>query len=125
MKHFHFLLAFCFTLNTFAQTGQQWITNASGVRARSTAATTGEEVARLHIGSMLKQLDGEQRAGQVGDKNDFWYHVALPNGKDGWVFGLLITCFEEKRRGEIYQTIAAGKVKAEKASFAEFAEVSM
>ena len=58
-----------------------------------------------------------------GDKNDSWYHVALPNGKEGWVFGLLITRFEEKRRGESYKTIAASKVKAEKASFAEFGTV--
>lgn len=111
-------------LDTFAQMGQQWITNASGVRARATAATSGEEVARLPIGTLLKQIDNEQRAGQVGEKNDYWYHVALPNGKEGWVFGFFLTRFDEKRRGEIYKSIASTKVKAEKASFAEFADLA-
>ncbi len=111
------------TINALAQAGQQWITNASGVRARSTSATTGEEVVRLPIGTVLKQLDNEQRAGQVNNKGDYWYHFALPNGKDGWVFGAFITRFDENKRGEIYKTIAATKVKAEEASFAEYADL--
>ncbi len=112
------------TVNGFAQTNQHWLTNASGVRARATPATSSEEVARLPIGTLLKQLDNEQRAAQVGDKNDYWYHIALPNGKEAWVFGVFLTRFDEKRRGEIYQAIARTKVKAEKASFAEFADLT-
>lgn len=108
----------------FAQTGQQWITNASGVRARSLAATTGEEVARLPLGTILKQVDNEQRAGEVNNKSDFWYHVALPNGKAGWVFGSFLTEFDEARKASIYHTLAATRIKAESASFADYADLT-
>lgn len=118
-----FFVLLLFPVHSFAQANQQWITNASGVRARTTPATSGEEVARLPIGTLVKQVDNDQRAGQVGNKNDFWYHVALPNGKDGWVFGAFLTRFDEKRRGEIYQGIATAKVKAEDTSFAECADL--
>jgi hypothetical protein len=120
----HLLALLLFTLNLFAQTGQQWITNASGVRARATPATSGEEVARLPLGTILRQVDNEPRAGQVGNKNDFWYHVALPNNKAGWVFGSFLTRFDEKRKGEIYRSIAAAKLKAETGSFADYADLT-
>lgn len=114
---------FVFTYSSFAQP-QQFITTASGVRARAAASTNSDEVTRLPIGSLVKQVDMELRAGQVGDKNDYWYHVALPNGKEGWVFGSFITRFVEKQRGEIYLQIARTKAKTEKASFAELADLS-
>jgi len=109
---------------SFAQTNQQWITNASGVRARASAATTGDEVARLSMGTQLKQLDNDQREGTVGGKKEFWYHVALPNGKEGWVFGTFLTRFDETRKGEIYKNIAAPKIKAETGTFAEYADLT-
>ncbi|MBL8203812.1 MAG: SH3 domain-containing protein [Blastocatellia bacterium] len=108
----------------FAQTNQQWITNASGVRARASAATSGDEVARLSMGTQLKQLDSDQREGTVGGKKDFWYHVALPNGKEGWVFGAFLTRFDETRKSEIYKSIAAPKIKAETGTFAEYADLT-
>ncbi len=117
-----FITILFLTLTAFAQANQQWITNASGVRARSAPATTGEEVARLPLGTILRQMDNDQRADTVGDK--FWYHVALPNNKDGWVFGSFLTRFDETRRGEIYKTIAAAKVKAASTSFADCADLT-
>ena len=125
MKHLIFLTTFFLCLTTsFAQSGQTWITNASGVRARSAPAITGEEVLRLPIGTILKQIDNEQPAGKVGEKNDSWYHVSLANGKEGWIFGAFVMRFEEKKRGEIYQQIAAAKLKTEDASFAEWADLT-
>ncbi len=107
-----------------AQTNPQWITNASGVRARTTPATSGEEVARLPLGTTLRQLDQDQREGTVSGKKDFWYHVALPNNKDGWVFGSFLTRFDESRKGEIYKGLAAPKLKAETGTFAEYADLT-
>ncbi len=125
MKRFLFLITILLISRTaFAQADQQWITNASGVRARSTPATTGEEVARLPIGTILRQVDSDQREATVSGKKDFWYHVALPNTKDGWVFGSFLTRFDEKRKGEIYRGIAAAKVKGESTSFADCADLT-
>jgi hypothetical protein len=125
MRQTIFILALLFsTLTSLAQTNPQWITNASGVRARATAATTGEEVTRLPIGTMLRQLDNEQREATIGGKKDFWYHVALPNNKDGWVFGSFLTRFEEARKGEIYKGIAVTRIKAESSSFADNADLT-
>lgn len=125
MKRFLLLIALLLIrLTTFAQADQQWITSASGVRARSAPATTGEEVARLPIGTILRQLDSDQREATVSGKKDFWYHVALPNSKDGWVFGSFLTRFDEKRKGEIYRALAVAKVKGESTSFADCADLT-
>jgi Bacterial SH3 domain len=125
MKHLRLLIAFLFfSLSLFAQPNSQWITNASGVRARSTPATTGEEVARLPLGTVLRQLDNDSREDTVSGKKGFWYHVALAGGKDGWAFGTFLTRLDEARKGEIYKSIATAKVKAEDASFAESADLA-
>jgi hypothetical protein len=125
MKQTTIILALLFSsLAALAQTNSQWITNASGVRARATAATTGEEAMRLPIGTVLRQIDNEQREATVGGKKNFWYHVTLPNGKDGWVFGGFLTRFDETRKGEIYKSIAAPKIKAETGTFAEYADLT-
>lgn len=116
------LLLFAFT--SFAQTGTSWITTSSGVRARTAPATSGEEVMRLPIGSILRQVDNEKREATIGDKKDFWYHVSLPNGKDGWAFGAFLVRFDESKRGEIYRSIAAPKLKSEEGTFAEFADLT-
>lgn len=106
-----------------AQTDVQWITVASGVRARAAAAANGEELARLPIGTLLRQLDNDQRAATIGGKQDFWYHVTLPGGKDGWVFGAFLKRFDAAHKGEIYREIAAAKAKAENATYAESADL--
>ncbi len=125
MKQFSLLALFLLcSLTTFAQANQQWITNASGVKARAAAATTGEEIARLPIGTILKQLDDDKREATVSNKKDFWYHVALPNGKDGWVFGAFLLRFEETKRGEIYLKIARAKAKPETPVYAESADLT-
>ena len=98
------------TSASFAQANQQWITHGTNVRARALPATTGEEVARLPIGTILRQLDNDRRADSIGGKQDFWYHVALPSGKEGWAFGTFLTRFEDRRKGEIYKTIAVAKL---------------
>ena len=89
-----------------------------------TASTTGEEVARLPLGTILKQVDNDLRADTVGGKKDSWYHVALPNNKDGWVFGSFLTRFDEARKGEIYKSIAVAKLKSDSTNFADWADLT-
>lgn len=118
----------CFSLflvvTSFAQANQQWITTASGVRARTTPTTSSEEVARLPIGTILRQLDTEQREGTVNDKKGFWYRVALPDKKEGFVFSTFLMRFDEARKGESFKTIASAKLKAESGTFAEYADLT-
>jgi hypothetical protein len=122
-------MKFCFLLmllplTALAQVDVQWITLASGVRARAAAVPTAEELARLPIGTLLRQLDNEQRAATILGKQDFWYHVALPNGKAGWVFGAFLKRFDAALKGEIYREIGATKAKAENATYAESADLA-
>lgn len=125
MKRLPFLFAVYFLpCAAFAQANSQWITTASGVRARSTAATSGEEVARLPLGTILKQVDNDQRPAQSPNQNEFWYHLALPNSKDGWVLGSFLTRFDESRKGEIYRSIVRARLKIEPASFADYADLT-
>ena len=125
MKRFLYLITIMLICHTaFAQADQQWITNASGVRARSTPATSAEEVARLPLGTMLRQVDAQRREDTVNGKKDFWYHVTSPNTKDSWIFGSFLTRFDENRKGEIYRGLAAAKVKGESNSFADCADLT-
>ena len=124
MKLAFLCLSLLLPLTAFAQTEVQWITTASGVRARAGAEASAAEVTRLPIGTVLRQLDQEQRAATIGGKQDFWYHVALPQEKDGWVFGAFLKRFDAARKDAIYREIAATKAKAETGTFAEFSDLA-
>ncbi|HEX4951124.1 MAG TPA: SH3 domain-containing protein [Blastocatellia bacterium] len=125
MKHLLALVALLLSsFSSFAQANQQWITNASGVRARASSTVNSDEVARLPIGTMLKQIGEEQRETTSGGQKDFWYHVILPTNKDGWILGRFLTRFDEARKGEIFKSIAAAKIKTESTTFSDWADLA-
>lgn len=104
--------------------GEQWITHASGVRVRATPKADGEEIARLPLGTVLTQMGRERRPGQVNERLDFWYYVALPNEKDGWVFGSFLLPFNEQNKSQTYWRIAQLRMNLKSASFADYADLT-
>ena len=99
------------------------ITTATGVRLRREPQMAAEEVARLSLGVLVRELERSDQKEKVGATEDYWYRVAAPNGAEGWLFGGLTAPFDAARRGAIYLKIANDRLKIEEASFAERADL--
>lgn len=98
------------------------ITSASGVRVRSAPETGAEELARLPLGQVVRELERTQRKSRVGEAEDYWYRVSAANGAEGWVFGALTEDYDPARRDEVYRRIAAARVANASATFVDLAE---
>jgi Bacterial SH3 domain len=109
---------------TASQTGaKSRITTASGVRVRSAPQTSAEEVGRLTLGVVVRELERSAQRERVGEAEDYWFRVAGPGGVEGWVFGGLTAAFEPGRREEIYRQLAASRVNNAAATFAELSDL--
>lgn len=95
------------------------ITTASGVRLRTAPQSSAQEIARLPLGVTLQTLEQSASKEKIGESEDYWYRITTADGKTGWVFGGLTASFVPDQREEIYQRIAAERLKNESAEFAE------
>src|SRR5215469_12981834 len=118
------LIVCCFLeINSVKGTGLQTdpakprILITSGVRARTDPAVTAAEVAKLQLGSIVNELQPSPNKDKIGGVEDYWYRVAFPDGKEGWVFGGFTLLFDTNKREEIYRRIAADRLKIKTASF--------
>jgi hypothetical protein len=102
-----------------AEAARSRITIALGVRVRVAPQVSAEEVGRLQLGTVIRELERTASRERIGASEDYWYRVAAPGVAEGWVFGGLIAAFDPNRRAEIYQRIAAERLKVEGASFAD------
>jgi len=101
------------------------IVTATGARVRSAPSASAEEVGRLQLGVVVRELERSGGREKVGAAEDFWYRVAAPGGGgvEGWVFGGLTAPFDERRRVEIYRRLAGDRLKAEESSFSDRVEL--
>ena len=103
------------------------IVTAPGARVRSAPSASAEEVGRLQLGVVVRELERSGIMEKVGAAEDFWYRVAAPvgggGGVEGWVFGGLTAPFDERRRVEIYRRLAGDRLKAEGSSFSDRVEL--
>jgi hypothetical protein len=106
-----FLVVVCLP-SALAQTGSR-ITIASGVKLRKAPQVSAEEVVRLQIGTVLRELEKSSSKEKINQVEDYWYKVALQNGKEGWVFGGFTTVFYPDKWEEIYRRIVTERLKME------------
>ncbi len=106
-----------------AATSKSRITTASSVRVRDAAQVSGAEIARLPLGTIVRELEQSASKEQVGTAEDFWYRISAPNGVEGWVFGALTAPYTPARREEIYLRVANERLKIEAASFNDAADL--
>jgi hypothetical protein len=99
------------------------ITTASGVRVRTEPRTGAEEVGRLRLGVVVRELERSAGRERVGEAEDYWFRVAAPGGTEGWVFGGLTAAFDAGRREEIYRQLAAARLANASATFAELTDL--
>jgi hypothetical protein len=100
------------------------ITIASNVRARALPNTSAEEVTKLQIGTIVQELEQSSGKEKIGNNEDYWYKVAMPNGKEGWIFGSFTLPFATNNRAEIYKRIASERLKIKDANFADSADLA-
>jgi hypothetical protein len=118
------LLMICAQATNLASQNKSRITIASNVRARALPNTSAEEVTKLQIGTIVQELEQSSAKEKIGNNEDYWYKVAMPNGKEGWIFGSFTLPFAANNRAEIYKRIASERLKIKDANFADSADLA-
>lgn len=116
------LFTLCLTWNLAVQAEETQTTRiitGSNVRVRQEPDLSAPEIARLKLGTIVWELEKTTQQQTIGQMQDYWYHVALPDGRKGWVFGSLTMPFENEGRAEIYQKITRARLAREKLSFSD------
>lgn len=103
--------------------GKSRIITASNVKVRLSPNTSGEEVAKLSLGTIVEAREPSLAKEKIAGKEDYWYRVSLPDGKDGWVFGGFTLAFDADKRAEIYQQLASERLKVEAPNFSDAADL--
>ncbi|HJQ71058.1 MAG TPA: SH3 domain-containing protein [Blastocatellia bacterium] len=111
------LFMICDGLSEAASQSRMRITTGSGVRVRTGPQVAAEEVTRLPIGSVVEELEGFPHTEKIAGVEDRWYRVALPDGKQGWLFGGFTTVFDPAKAAENYLQIANNRLKVEQPTF--------
>ena len=77
--------------------GSWGVVESNYLRLRSDPAKTGEVLAGLTKGTVLKILSSTEKKEEVEEEISYWYRVSL-EGMEGWVFGAYIGIAESKSR---------------------------
>ncbi|MBI4854443.1 MAG: SH3 domain-containing protein [Acidobacteria bacterium] len=112
------LISFIYTpinANNLLQEKSRIIT-ASAVRVRSNPQTSSQEITKLSVGTIVKEIEKSDRKEKIGQQEDFWYQVVLSDGKQGWVFGAFTKSFETDKQEQIYINLLNDRLTA-KTSF--------
>lgn len=97
---------------------------ASNVRVRSEPKTSASEVTKLQLGVVIRPVEQSRTREKIGSAEDVWYRVALPEGREGWVFGAFTAPFDDRDRDAIYKRIASDRLKVKDAGFADSADLA-
>lgn len=77
----------------------------SHVRIRHEPNLSAQEITQLQFGTVIQEIGRTDQQQTIGQGRDYWYHVTLPDGQQGWVFGSLTRLFTNEKRDEIYWEI--------------------
>lgn len=89
------------------------IISASNVRVRQEPKASAQEVTKLVLGTLVQELGRTPQQEVIGTVQDYWYQIALPDGRQGWIFGGFTMVYDETRRDAIYQEIVQARLKRE------------
>lgn len=92
------------------QPGLKRITVASAVRVRSGPGTYSAVIDSLSIGVLLDEKGRSPQLDRIGDQQDYWYRVAIPGGREGWVFGGLTMAVDPAAVDDAYVRIASERL---------------
>lgn len=99
--------------------GLKRITVASAVRVRSGPSTSATVLETLSIGVLLDEKGRSDRPDKVGEQQDYWYRVELPNRKEGWVFGGLTQAVDPSAVDDAFVRIANERLSRSDLNFSD------
>lgn len=103
--------------------GDSRITIGAGVRVRMQPKATAKEVSRLQFGTVIREIEKAKQSEFLGDKRDYWYKVALSDGKQGWVFGSFIAPVDAAHLPEKYLALAKTQLANDALQFSDWVDV--
>jgi hypothetical protein len=103
--------------------GDNRITVGAGVRVRMQPKATAKEVTRLQFGTVIREVEKAKQSEVLGDKRDYWYKVAVADGKQGWVFGSFITPVDIQHLPEKYIELAKNQLANDTLQFSDWVDV--
>lgn len=102
---------------------QTRITTVSAMRVRKSPQVSAEEIVRLKLGTVVTATARSTNQDTVSGKTDYWYHVNLPSGETGWLFGGLLLDYGASKRQQLVREIIEARLKAENTDFADRQEI--
>ena len=92
------------TLDTAWCNDSQIFIIGTAVKVRAEPTTKGNEVGLVKFGEILPMLGKTDKPVKIGEMEDVWYQVTLPDSKTGWLFGGFATSYNAARS---YEDLAA------------------
>lgn len=100
------LLALLLSLLPLSLAAQsQWIVWGSNVRVRQNAEVTSTEMAKLSMGTVLKQEAISPSQSTIGGVSSYWYQFSI-GGKKGWVFGGFLRPYTAAQKNALTMELA-------------------
>ncbi|HOY67045.1 MAG TPA: SH3 domain-containing protein [Candidatus Ozemobacteraceae bacterium] len=94
----------------------QRIVSAAAVRLRASPSVSAKEVALLALGTILDEREAGASEETIGKRTAKWYRVALPDGREGWLFGAFTLPLPAGNREETFLRLATERLALEKQS---------
>lgn len=101
----------------------QRIVSGSGVRLRASPSVSAAEVGKLALGTLVEELEIGAKEEKIGSRSGRWYRIALPDGRDGWIFGAFTIPVSGTDRDTAFMTLASARLALEKQSANELLEL--
>jgi outer membrane biosynthesis protein TonB len=107
----------------------QIIAIVASARVREDHSLNARELTRLKLGTVVRALEKISQKSADGTKEEVWYKILLPDAKNrptnsaGWISGTVVTSFTPDKSEEIYQKLAADRLKLEKTDFSDAVEL--
>ncbi|HEY9069370.1 MAG TPA: SH3 domain-containing protein [Candidatus Ozemobacteraceae bacterium] len=104
------------TRSTLLSARPQRIVSAAAVRLRASPSVSAKEVALLTLGTILEEREAGTTEETIGKHTAKWYRVALPDGREGWLFGAFTLPLPAGSRDETFLRLAGERLALEKQS---------
>lgn len=101
----------------------QRIVSGSGVRLRAAPSVSAAEVGKLALGTLADELEIGAKEEKIGSRSGRWYRIALPDGRDGWIFGAFTIPVSGTDRDTAFMTLANARLTLEKQTPNELLEL--
>lgn len=101
----------------------QRIVSGSGVRLRAAPSVSAAEVEKLALGTLVDELEIGSKEEKIGSRSGRWYRIALPDGRDGWIFGAFTIPVSGTDRDTAFMTLASARLVLERQTPNELLEL--